>query len=382
MDAAPSPFEPGLYVMRVGVATPAKSRSERKPANLVFLVDVSGSMQSADKLGLAKQSLQLLVENLRPDDSVALVTYAGSTGVVLPSTPVTERRKILAALDRLAAGGSTAMGAGLDLAYHEAMEGRRRGAISRVIVMSDGDANVGTSDPKGLQNIIAERVKAGITVSTIGFGMGNYRDNLMEQLADTGNGNAFYIDSMDAANKIFGENLASTLEVAAKDAKLQVEFDPKMVKRYRLVGYENRDIADDDFRKDEVDAGEIGVGHQVTAMYVVDLTDEATAHPGPLGLVRIRAKAPDGEVAAESTYAMAAAPAASFDEASTDLRFAYAVAAFADVLRGAEDAQKWSLDRIAQTARATAGADRDRQELVSLIETAAKLRGTPLTVAR
>jgi len=382
MDAAPSPFEPGLYVLRVGVATPPKTRAERKPANLVFLVDVSGSMQSPDKLGLAKQSLQLLVENLRPDDSVALVTYAGSTGVVLPATSVAERGKIVKALDGLTSGGSTAMGAGLDLAYAEAVKGRQRGAISRVIVLSDGDANVGTSDPKGLQNIIAERVKAGITVSTIGFGMGNYRDNLMEQLADTGNGNSFYIDSIDAAHKIFGEQLASTLEVAAKDAKLQVEFDPKMVSRYRLVGYENRTIADDDFRKDAVDAGEIGVGHQVTAMYVVDLTEQAKAHPGPLGLVRIRAKAPDGDVAAESTYAMDGAPAPSFDAASPDLRFATSVAAFADVLRGAEDAQKWSLDMIAATARTTAAGDRDRLELVGLIEKAAKLRGTPLAVAR
>ncbi|MBA2543994.1 MAG: DUF3520 domain-containing protein, partial [Deltaproteobacteria bacterium] len=200
------------------------------------------------------------------------------------------------------------------------------------------------------------------------------------QLANKGNGNNFYIDSMDAAQKIFSDQLASTLEVAAKDTKLQVEFDPAMVSRYRLVGYENRTIADDDFRKDHVDAGEIGVGHQVTALYVVDLTDQAKANPGPLAMVRIRHKAPDGDVAAESTYAMTTSPAASFDTASPDLRFAYTVAAFADVLRGAEDAQKWSLDRIANAARDTAGGDRDRTELVTLIEKAARLRGTPLAV--
>ncbi len=383
MDAAPSPFEPGLHVLRVGVATPPKTRLERKPANLVFLVDVSGSMTSADKLGLAKQSLKLLVENLRNDDSVALVTYAGSTRVVLPATSVAERGKIIAALDKLTSGGGTAMGAGLDLAYSEAMKGLQRGAISRVIVLSDGDANVGTSDPKGIQGIVAERVKAGVTVSTIGFGMGNYRDHLMEQLADSGNGNSFYIDSMAAAQRIFSDQLASTLEVAAKDVKLQVEFDPAMVSRYRLVGYENRNIADADFRKDQVDAGEIGVGHQVTALYVVDLTEQAKSNPGPLGLVRIRHKAPDGDTAVENTYAMAGAPAATFDDASLDLRFAYTAAAFADVLRGSEDAQKWSLDRIANTAYATAGKDTDRLELVSLIEKAARLRGSPLSqVAR
>ncbi len=380
MDAAPSPFEPGLHVLRVGVATPLKA--ERKQANLVFLVDVSGSMQGPDRLGLAKQSLKLLVENLRPDDTVALVTYAGSTGVVLPATPIAQRDRILQALDRLESGGSTAMGAGLDLAYAEAMKGLRPGAVSRVIVVSDGDANVGTSDPKGIQGIIADRVKAGITVSTVGFGTGNYRDHLMEQLADTGNGNAFYVDSLEAARRIFSAQLASTLEVAAKDVKLQVELDPAMVSRYRLVGYENRDVADADFRKDHVDAGEIGMGHQVTAMYVVELTEQAQAAPGPLGLVRIRHKAPDGDVATEATFAMAGAPAPSFDAAPADLRFAYAVAAFADVLRGAEDAQKWSLDTIAQTARATAGQSSERLELVALIDTAARRRGTPLAVAR
>jgi Ca-activated chloride channel family protein len=380
MDAAPSPFEPGLHVLRVGVATPV--RAERKQANLVFLVDVSGSMSGPDRLGLAKQSLKILVESLRPDDTVALVTYAGSTRVVLPATRIAERDRILGALEGLSSGGSTAMGAGLDLAYAEAMKGLRPGSVARVIVLSDGDANVGTSDPKGIQGIIAERVKAGITVSTVGFGMGNYRGSLMEQLANTGNGNAFYVDSIEAARRIFSAQLAATLEVAAKDAKLQVEFDPAMVSRYRLVGYENRTIADEDFRKDPVDAGEIGVGHQVTAMYVVELTEQAKAAPGPLGLVRIRHKAPEGDVATEAELAMASGPAPSFEAASQDLRFAYAVAAFADVLRGAEDAQKWSLDVIAQAARATAGQDRDRLELVGLIEKAARLRGTPLAVAR
>lgn len=382
MDAAPSPFSPGHHILRVGVATPAKSAAERKPANLVFLVDVSGSMSGADRLGLAKQSLKILVANLKPNDTVALVTYAGSSGLVLPATPVSSRDKILRAIDGLGAGGSTAMGAGLDLAYAEAMKGNTQGAIARVIVLSDGDANVGTSDPKGIQGIVADRVKQGVTVSTIGFGMGNYRDNLMEQLADTGNGNSFYVDSLDAAKRIFSDQLASTLEIAAKDAKLQVEFDPAMVSRYRLVGYENRNIADEDFRKDKVDAGEIGVGHQVTALYVVELTPEAQAKPGPLGMVRIRHKAPDGEVATESTFAMTGAPAASFEGAPLDLRFAYSVAAFADVLRGAEDAQTWSLDLIASTARATANQHPDRLELVGLIEKAAKLRGTPLAVAK
>ena len=383
MDAAPSPVSPDHTILRVGVGTKPRPPGEHKPARLVFLVDVSGSMSSADKLPLAKQSLKILTNNLGPRDTVSLVTYAGSTRVVLPPTGMDGRHRILAAIDELGAGGSTAMASGLDLAYSQAMLGLEPGVTSRVIVCTDGDTNVGPTSMEEIQRIIASRAKAGITLSTVGFGMGNYKDALMEQLADKGNGNNFYIDSLAAAKKVFQDQLGANLEVVAKDVKLQVDFDPAQVAKYRLVGYENRTIADDDFRKDAVDAGEIGPGHQVTAMYELELTAQARLAPAPLGLVRIRHKAPEGtDAATEHTFAMMAPPAPSFEAASPDLQFAFAVSAFADLLRGQDDARLWSLDAIEQVARATAGDDPDRNEFVSLIDKARRLRGSAATVAR
>ncbi len=382
MDAAPSPLTPSSHVLRVAVGTKAKTQAERKPANLVFLVDVSGSMGSSDKIGLAQQSLKILTSNLGPRDSVSLVTYAGSTRVVLPPTGMEHRERINAAIDELTAGGSTAMASGLDLAYEQAMKGLLPGSVSRVIVLSDGDANVGPAGHEAHLKIISERAKAGVTLSTIGFGMGNYKDTAMEQLANKGNGNNYYIDSISAAKKVFSEQLGSTLEVLAKDVKLQVEFDANVVAKYRLVGYENRDIADESFRDDKVDAGEIGAGHQVTALYEIELTPAARLAPGSFGLVRIRHKAPEGDRAVENTFAMTGVPAASFEAAASDLRFAFAVSAFADVLRGADEAKGWSLDKIAAVARGASEDNVERNELVSLIERARSLRGTTSTVAR
>ncbi len=375
MDAAPSPLAPGRHIVRVGVATKAKSAQERKPANLVFLVDVSGSMQSPDKLELAKKALTTLTMNLGEGDTVSLVTYAGSTRVVLQPTGAGEKSKIIAALNDLVASGSTGMASGIDLAYKQAMQGVRPGAISRVIVLSDGDANVGAHTHNEILKIIEGRAKEGVTLSTIGFGTGNYKDALMEQLADKGNGNSFYIDSMDEATKVFQTDLSATLEVVAKDAKFQVDFDPKMVARYRLVGYENRDIKDTDFRNDKVDAGEIGAGHQVTALYEVELTPEGKQTNAPLGGVRIRHKAPNGEKATEAAYPMSGGVAASFANSSSDFRFAFATAAFADVLRGGQDAEHWSLADIRDMAKAAAGDNAERRELVSLIEKTMTLTG-------
>jgi Ca-activated chloride channel family protein len=274
------------------------------------------------------------------------------------------------------------MGSGIDLAYQQAMLGREPGAISRVIVCTDGDANVGSHTHDEILKIIAGRAKEGVTLSTIGFGMGNYKDELMEQLADKGNGNNFYIDSLSAAKKVFQEQLGSTLEVVAKDVKLQVDFDPAMVSRYRLVGYENRDIKDDDFRNDKVDAGEVGAGHQVTALYEVELTEQAKLTSAPLGGVRIRHKQPRGEKATEAAFPMSGGAAASFANAPADLRFAFAVAAFADVLRNGQDAEHWSLAQIRDLAKAAAGDDADRKQLVGLIDRAIRLRAPERHAAR
>jgi len=374
MDAAPSPVSPGRHILRVGVGTKAKHETERKPANLVFLVDVSGSMSGPDRLELAKKALRILTQNLKEGDRVAIVSYAGATRLVLKSTGVEHKPQILEAIDGLASGGSTGMASGIDLAYEQAMANTRPGETSRVIVLSDGDANVGPYTHDEILKRISGHVKQGVTLSTIGFGVGNYKDELMEQLADKGNGNNFYIDSLGAAKKVFEEQLTATLEVVAKDAKLQVDFDPAMVARYRLVGYENRDVKDTDFRDDKVDAGEIGAGHQVTALYEVELTPAGKQAKAPIASVRIRHKAPSSDKAVEAAFPMIGAPAASFASASADFRFAFAAAAFADSLRGGQDAEHWSLVQIRDVARAAAGDREDRNELVSLIGKAIALR--------
>jgi Ca-activated chloride channel family protein len=379
-DLAPSPFTTGRHILRVGVATRPLTVSERKPANLVFLVDVSGSMQSPDKLLLAKRALRILVDNLKDGDTVSLVTYAGSTRVVLAPTGLAYKDRILSSIEELSAGGSTAMASGLELAYQQAAKGLRPGAISRVIVLSDGDANVGNTSHADMLKTIAGHVKEGVTLSTVGFGMGNYKDETMEQLANKGNGNNYYIDGISQARRVFQEQLGGTLEVVAKDVKIQVELDPAQVARYRLVGYENRDVADVDFRNDKVDAGEIGAGHQVTAVYEVELAAKRTA--GALATVRVRHKEPRGEKAMEAAFpVLPAAVAPTFAAASDDLRFATAVAAFADVLRGSEDAEHWSLAEVRRIAAAAAGDDRDRRELVALIDRAIALSGGGSTAA-
>jgi Ca-activated chloride channel family protein len=372
MEAAPSPLQAGRHIVRVGVATKAISTLERKPASLVFLVDVSGSMSSPDKLGLAKQSLRILTNNLAEHDTVSLVTYAGSTRVVLQAT--NDRAQILAAIEELQSAGSTGMASGIDLAYQQAVKTIKPGHISRVIVLSDGDANVGPHTHEDILKIISGRAKEGVTLSTIGFGMGNYKDELMEQLADKGNGNNFYIDSLDQAKRVFQEQLTANLEVLAKDVKLQVDFDPAMVARYRLVGYENRDVKDEEFREDKVDAGEIGPGHQVTALYEIELTGKGKQANAPLGSIRIRHKQPEGTTATEAAFPMVGGPAASFANSSHDFRFAFAVAAFADVLRGGQDAEHWSLATIRDLAKNAAGDSQERKELVTLIETAMRIK--------
>jgi Ca-activated chloride channel family protein len=367
--------------VRVGVTTKAKSVAERKRANLVFLVDVSGSMQSPDKLELAKRSLRILVDNLKDGDTVSLVTYAGSTRVVLEPTGLEEKGRIHSAIEDLSAGGSTGMASGLALAYEQAAKlNKGSESFTRVIVLSDGDANLGPTSHEEMLKTIEGQVLEGVTLSTIGFGQGNYKDETMERLADKGNGNSFYIDTLSQAKRVFQEQLGSTLEVIAKDVKLQVDFDAEQVARYRLVGYENRDIADSDFRRDEVDAGEIGAGHQVTAVYEIET--RATTSADPLLTVRVRHKEPKGTDATEAAFAFGAKDlGASFDAASADLRFAFAVAAFADVLRGSEDAEHWNLEDVRAIAAASAGSDADRKELVELIDRAIALKAGDRTAS-
>jgi len=372
MDMAPSPFTKGRKILRVGVQAKKLSLRERKNANLVFLVDVSGSMQSADKLELAKRALRVLVDNLKDGDTVSLVTYAGSTRVVLPPTGLEKKAEIISALEDLRAGGSTAMASGMQLAYKLAAQTLTPNSLSRVIVLSDGDANIGNVSHHEMLKEIAGKVKEGVTMSTIGFGMGNYKDSLMEQLANKGNGNYFYIDGISQARRVFQEQLGGTLEVVAKDVKIQVDFDPEVVKNYRLIGYENRNVADRDFRNDKVDAGEIGAGHTVTAMYEVELRREDAV---PV-TVRLRAKKPKGSKASETAYAFSPQNSyASFDGASEDFRFATAVMGAAEILRGSEHAGSWNLDRVISIAKGASESHRsERQEFIALMERARRAK--------
>jgi Ca-activated chloride channel family protein len=345
----------------------------RKPVHLTFLVDVSGSMSSPDKLPLAKQALKILINNLKDGDTVALVTYAGATKVVLEPTGMAQRGRIIAALDDLTSGGGTGMSSGMELAYKMALTNHKRDHVNRVIILSDGDANIGPSSQEEIQAKIKSYVDEGVTMSTIGLGMGNYKDTTMEQLANKGNGNYYYIDNVAEARKVFGEQIGGTLEVIAKDVKLQVEFNPKAIKRYRLVGYENRDIADQDFRNDKVDAGELGAGHTVTALYEVELVAESKEDT--LATVRIRHKKPEGAVASEAAFPMTRKDMkAKLSEAPRDLQFAASVIAFAEILRQSPYAKGLSYDLVLELAQAsTSPKEADRTEFVELVRKAKAL---------
>ncbi|WP_224240646.1 vWA domain-containing protein [Hyalangium gracile] len=372
MDAAPSPYTPGRHLLRVGVQGRQLRISERKPAHLTFLVDVSGSMQSPDKLPLAQRALRMLVDNLRDGDTVALVTYAGSVKVALPPTGLEHKAVIHQAIEELQAGGSTAMASGIELAYQQAMKTVDEQSVSRVLILSDGDANVGATSHEDILKMIRGYVKEGITVTTLGFGMGNYKDELMEQFANKGNGNHYYVDSLMEARRIFQQQLGGTLEVIAQDVKLQVEFDPKQVARYRLVGYENRAIADIHFRDDKVDAGELGAGHTVTALYELELEPGAGE---ALATVRVRAKKPRGEKASESVFRFSQKSLApTFAAASQDLRFATAVMGAAELFRRSPHASRWSFEQVRTIARqATPEGNAEREEFLQLLEKAQPL---------
>ncbi|WP_224246081.1 vWA domain-containing protein [Hyalangium gracile] len=373
LEGAPSPFGGGRHFLRVGVQGKVVSRSERKPAHLVFLVDTSGSMQPQDRLPLAREAMKIAVKNLNEHDTVAIVTYAGSTRDVLPPTPATDHERIYAAIDSLQSGGGTAMGSGMEMAYRHAVKKASGNTVSRVIVLSDGDANIGRNvTPGAILESIRNYVAEGVTLSAIGFGMGNYRDNMMEKLADQGNGNCFYVDSYQEARKVFETQLTGTLEVIAKDVKVQVEFNPAAVRRYRLVGYENRNVADRDFRNDKVDAGEIGAGHNVTALYEVELTGEQE----PLATVRIRAKEPNGTEAAEQLFPFERSQLrSSVQAASSDFRFALAVASTADILRHSPSAEGWSLVTARKLAEGATEGQAERAEFVKLVTQAQALMG-------
>ena len=391
----PSPWAPGRKLVRIGIKGFDVRRAVRPSANLVFLVDTSGSMNEANKLPLVKQSLALLLDQLGQDDRVAIVTYAGSAGTALEPTPASDKARILAVIDGLGAGGSTAGAEGIRQAYALAERNLDPKGVNRVILATDGDFNVGITDPDELKGFVERERGKGVFLSVLGFGMGNYNDALMQTLAQNGNGAAAYIDTVAEARKTLVEEATSTLFPIAKDVKIQVEFNPATVAEYRLVGYETRMLAREDFDNDRVDAGEIGSGQSVTALYEIvpvggprvlgDLRYSAplrrpAGSGGEYGFVKIRYKLPKSEVSR-----LISAPidrkseAGRFADAPSDARFAAGVAAFAELLRGGKYSGSMGYDEVLAIVGGARGEDLFgyRSELLELVRAAKAARSMP-----
>jgi Ca-activated chloride channel family protein len=358
VQGSPSPIAKNTHLVRVALQGKRVSKQERGPTSLVFLADVSGSMDGPDRLPLAREAMHLLIDELRDDDIVGIATYAGETRLALPATLIKgNKKKIHDAIDTLSSGGGTNMGSGMELAYREAGKNLGGGRSARVVVLSDGDVNIGRLSHQDILKSIRGYVSEGVMMSTVGFGTGNYNDNLMEQLADAGNGNYSYIDSKKTAERVFVHELDGTLETIAQDVKIQVEWNKDVVTKYRLVGYENRDVADEDFRNDKKDAGEIGAGHAVTALYELELSsqDIGTSPTANLGTVRIRAKKPRGTKAEEMSVMITAAD---LRERPNDLdhdgQAAVATALAAEILRGSPYAEGRTLGEAASLLREAA----------------------------
>jgi Ca-activated chloride channel family protein len=368
VEQAVTPWNENTRLLQIGLQGYRPDPESIPASNLVFLLDVSGSMNSPDKLPLLINSMKMLTRELDEDDRVAVVVYAGASGLVLESTPGNEHAAISAALDRLSAGGSTNGGAGIELAYAQARQGFIEGGVNRVILATDGDFNVGTVDFDSLVDLVERQRESGVALTTLGFGTGNYNDHLMEQLADAGNGNHAYIDNLNEARKVLVAELTSTLMMIAKDVKIQIEFNPAVVAEYRLIGYENRMLEREDFNNDAVDAGDIGAGHTVTALYEIALVgsggervdplryqeEPVAGDPtGELAFLRLRYKAPDGD-----TSRLIEQPILPEDSEMSDrLAFAASVAAFGQHLRGGQYLEGFGLDDILALATPARGED-------------------------
>ncbi len=391
LEVASAPWAPEHRLVRIGLKGREVSDANRPKANLVFLLDVSGSMQSPNKLPLVKQSLRLLVDKLRPDDRVAIAVYAGSSGLALPSTPVGRKADILEAIERLEAGGSTNGAMGIHLAYDLAKANFIEGGVNRVILATDGDFNVGTTSEGELVRLGGEKAQSGVFLSVLGFGMGNLKDGTLEQIADKGNGHYAYIDSLAEARKALVEQAGGTLVTIAKDVKIQVEINPEQVAAYRLIGYENRLLAKEDFNNDQVDAGEIGAGHTVTALYEVVPAGQALpgaggapvdelkyqkpeagsrrpAGSGELLTVKIRYKEPTGDTSSRLEFPLRDA-GTHFEHASQDFKFAAAVAAFGMALRDSPHKGTLTLAEVSAWGREGLGSDAGgyRSEFLGLV---------------
>lgn len=384
-EITPTPWNSGSYLMQVGIKGYEPQQIDFNARNLVFLIDVSGSMNSPNKLSLLKKSLRLLVNQMAAQDRVAIVVYAGASGLALPSTPGFQRNKIISALERLHAGGSTNGGSGLNLAYAVAQQHFIEGGINRVILATDGDFNVGNSSTSGLLQLIKSKKRSGIGLTVLGVGMGDYNDHMLEAISNAGDGNAAYIDSLQEAQKVLVHDINGTLNTIARDTKIQIEFNPNHVSTYRLIGYENRLLNNEDFRNDSVDAGDVGAGHTVTDLYEITLHDElryqslkAAQQPydSEIGFLKIRYKAANGVGSLEIVHAIQKAFIKdSTNKSSENLRFAAAVAAFGQLLRNSPHIGEYSFDQITKLAREGRGNDNNgyRAEFIRLVNLAGSL---------
>lgn len=392
-ETAISPWNAKHKIVQIGLQGKKIALDNTPAANLVFLIDVSGSMNSPDKLPLLKEGLRMMVSQLKPQDRVAIVVYAGSSGLVLPSTSVSNKGEIIAALNKLEAGGSTNGGEGIQLAYTVAANNFIKGGNNRVILATDGDFNVGVTSDDALVSLIEQKRKSGIFLSVLGFGTGNLNDSMMEKLADKGNGNYAYIDSRDEARKALGEQVAGTLYTIAKDVKIQVEFNPALVAGYRLIGYENRLLANRDFEDDRKDAGEIGAGHSVTALYEIVPAGQKLENDGielkysqtqrsdtrfnnELMTVKLRYKEPDGSQSKLLTMGVLDSDRTA-GSASENLRFAAAVAQFGMVLRDSRYRGTSSFGNARMLVESATSSDLKgyRSEFLGLLDRAKNLKG-------
>lgn len=377
-EVGPTPWNTNSKLLHVGIKGFDIDKKNLPASNLVFLLDVSGSMMSDDKLGLLKSSLKLLSKQLRPEDRISIVVYAGASGVVLEGANGSEKSSIIRSLDQLTAGGSTNGAAGIKLAYQLAEQYYIKGGINRVLLATDGDFNVGTVDFESLKNLIEEQRKSGVSLTTLGFGTGNYNDHLMEQLADAGNGNYSYIDTLNEAQKVLVDEMGSTFNTIAKDVKIQIEFNPAVVSEYRLIGYENRKLNREDFNNDKIDAGEIGAGHTVTALYEITLansqgqrmddlrysntkdsaSENKTGHKDEIALLRLRYKAPEGSKSKLiETPVKTASIKQELNSTSKRYQFSAAVAAYAQLLKGGDYTESFNYDSVLKLARQSKGND-------------------------
>ena len=398
----PSPWNQGNQLVHIGVKGYDLQSAERPRANLVFLMDVSGSMQPSDRLPLVKNSLRMLVDELRPDDTVAIVTYASGSGICLEPTKIADKSKILAAIDRLGAGGSTAGAEGIQDAYRLAESNFDKTAVNRVILATDGDFNVGVTNHDELKGLIERKRDKGIFLSILGVGQGNYNDSLMQTLAQNGNGTAAYVDTLNEARKVLVDEASSTLFTIAKDVKIQIEWNSERVQEYRLVGYETRALRREDFNNDKVDAGDIGSGHTVTAIYEVTPVGAAPmvdnlrygkgqktasaerAEPaaaagldGEIGFLKLRYKLPKEDASKLVTLAIGDKTAAGRDEmAPLEARFSVAVAAFGQLLKGAPYLKSFTYDDVIALAQTAKGNDKFgyRAEFINLVRLAKSAR--------